>query len=150
MGNLRRWLIIGGVILLVGVGFLVLRGPTPTIELAPESLVTFGQFDDQLKEIPEALPTKINDIFNLAEGLQPKITNSMVTSWAAVAILIVLAIVATRRVSLVPSGLQNLVEAVLEWFLRLVEGVAGEKNGRRFFPVVMTIFLYILVANWLA
>jgi F-type H+-transporting ATPase subunit a len=45
---------------------------------------------------------------------------------------------------------QNFFEAVLEAFYGLVVNVAGEKNGRRFFPVVATIFFFVLVSNWLS
>jgi F-type H+-transporting ATPase subunit a len=38
---------------------------------------------------------------------------------------------------------------VLEGFYNLVEGAAGHKWARRFFPIVMTIFLFVIVSNWL-
>lgn len=145
---MKNQAILIGVILLVIVGFVSLRGPKPAIELAPEPLVTFHQFDDQLADIPDALPDKINRIIDLSVALRPQITNSMITSWIVVAFLSAFVFLATRRMKLVPSGLQNLVEAFIEGFLRLVEGVAGEKNGRRFFPVVTTIFIFVLINNW--
>jgi F-type H+-transporting ATPase subunit a len=51
---------------------------------------------------------------------------------------------------LVPKGLQNFAETIIELLLDFVEGVAGKENGRRFFPVVATIFLYVLFNAWLA
>ena len=51
--------------------------------------------------------------------------------------------------SLVPRGIQNFAEMVLEAFYNLVVQTVGEKHGRRFFPVVCTIFLYVVTANWL-
>ena len=77
------------------------------------------------------------------------ITNTMVATWMAMALLIIIAFFATRKLSLVPSGLQNLVEAVMEGFLSLTEGIAGKQNARRFFPLVFTIFIFIVMANWL-
>jgi len=67
-----------------------------------------------------------------------------------VATLIVVVFLATRRWELVPRGAQNVIEAVLEAFYNLVLSVAGEKNGRRFFPVVATIFFFVLASNWLS
>lgn len=61
--------------------------------------------------------------------------------------LLVLAFFATRRMNLVPSGLQNLVEMTIESFYNLTEDIAGA-NARKFFPWVMTIFLLVLVSNW--
>ncbi len=77
------------------------------------------------------------------------ITNTMVATWVAIALLIVVALLATRRMSMVPAGLQNLVEAILEAFLNLAEGIAGKENARRFFPLVFTIFIFIVTVNWL-
>jgi F-type H+-transporting ATPase subunit a len=42
-----------------------------------------------------------------------------------------------------------MLEMVIEVFYGLVEGAAERKWARRFFPVVMTIFLFLLVSNWL-
>ena len=64
--------------------------------------------------------------------------------------LIVLAFLATRKLDLIPHGLQNAVEAVVEALYNICINTAGEKNGRRFFPVVMTIFTFIWIANWMA
>jgi F-type H+-transporting ATPase subunit a len=48
------------------------------------------------------------------------------------------------------SGIQNIFEAALEGFYNVVTGIAGDANGRRFFPLVATIFFFILVSNWLS
>jgi F-type H+-transporting ATPase subunit a len=74
----------------------------------------------------------------------------MLTSWIIVAMMIVFVFFATRRWEIVPRGIQNAVEAAVEAFYNLVVGVAGEENGRRFFPIVATIFFMVLVFNWLA
>ena len=76
------------------------------------------------------------------------ITNTMLAAWIAMIILIVVAYFATRRMELIPTGLQNLMEFVVEAMYGLVEGMAGAKWGRRFFPIVMTIFLWLIVCNW--
>jgi F-type H+-transporting ATPase subunit a len=74
----------------------------------------------------------------------------MLTSWIVVAFLIIAVYFATRRWEMVPRGVQNVVEAVVEAFYNLVVSVAGEKNGRRFFPIVATIFFFVLASNWLS
>ena len=74
----------------------------------------------------------------------------MLTSWLVVGFLVIAVYFATRRWEIVPRGVQNVVEAVVEAFYNLVTGVAGEKNGRRFFPVVATIFFFVLASNWLS
>ena len=76
------------------------------------------------------------------------ITNTMFVSWIVVVILIGLTYLATRRMQLVPTGLQNLFEIVIEAGYGQVESLAHTR-ARVFFPFVMTFFLFIMTANWL-
>ena len=78
-----------------------------------------------------------------------KITNTMVATWLTIGLLTVVAFLGTRRVTEVPGRLQGALEAVLEFFLDLAESIAGPSHVRRFLPLVMTIFLFIVTANWL-
>jgi len=64
-------------------------------------------------------------------------------------LLIVFAILATRDMQLVPKGLQNAVEIIIEVWYDLIEDVAGARLAKVFFPLVVTIFFYVLVSNWL-
>lgn len=75
--------------------------------------------------------------------------NTMVTAWITIVVLIIISFFATRRMNEVPTGLQNLVEVFIEFFLDLCERIAGAERARRFFPLVMTIFLFIMVSNWI-
>lgn len=77
------------------------------------------------------------------------ITNTMVATWAAILFLAIVSFLATRRVQEVPGRLQGLLEVILEFFINLAESVAGAEKARRFFPLVMTIFLFIVTANWM-
>jgi F-type H+-transporting ATPase subunit a len=78
------------------------------------------------------------------------ITNTLITSWLSILVLIGLFYFATRKMKLVPKGLQNFAETIIELLLNFVEGVGGKENGRRFFPIIATIFLYVLFNAWLA
>jgi F-type H+-transporting ATPase subunit a len=75
------------------------------------------------------------------------ITNSLLTTFIVDIILIILALLATARMKLIPSGVQNLVEAMVEYFWGLSEQIAG-KAARNYFPWIMTIFLLVIVSNW--
>lgn len=121
---MRTRLIVLGMLALFAVGFIFLRGPIPNISVAAEPL------------------TKVGGV---------KITNTMITSWVVVALILIgIVFITTRKWTIVPSGVQNFVEAIVEAFYNLVTGIAGEENGRRFFPVVATIFFFILINNWLS
>ena len=104
-------------------GFFFVRGPKPIIEIKGEKLAEIGP-----------LP----------------ILNTMVTGITVTILLIVVSYLATRKMNLIPSGLQNVVEAIAEALYNLCIQTAGEKNGRRFFPVAATIFVFIWIANWMA
>ena len=77
------------------------------------------------------------------------ITNSMVMTWLAMALLVGVSWSVTRNLKVVPSGMQSLLEYALEFIFGLVIGSAGQK-GRRFFPLIATIFLFIITANYMA
>jgi F-type H+-transporting ATPase subunit a len=76
------------------------------------------------------------------------ITNSMVVSWIVALGLIVLAQVATRDMKRIPSGLQNLLEWLVEGLQNLLEGIIGAHLVKRTFWFFATVFIFILSANW--
>ena len=65
-------------------------------------------------------------------------------------VLVVLALVATRRLKIIPGRFQAAVEFVTDYIYTFCKEVAGEKNGRRFFPWVMTIFIFVITNAILA
>lgn len=76
------------------------------------------------------------------------ITNTMLTAFLATVFLLFISWCATRRMRMVPKGIQNMMEAFVEMFLNLTQSVAGKEWGRRFLPLVATIFLFIITSNW--
>lgn len=77
------------------------------------------------------------------------VTNTVFSAWIVSAVLVVVAVLATRSMKMIPSGLQNLMEVVVELLLSVCESTMGRMRGRRFFPIVATAFLFILFANWI-
>jgi F-type H+-transporting ATPase subunit a len=76
------------------------------------------------------------------------VTNTLLATWLTMLLLTIGSILVTRNLQMVPSGIQNLVEWGLAVLLGLSENVAGER-GRRFFPLVATIFIFLLLSNWM-
>lgn len=76
------------------------------------------------------------------------VTNTLISSWISIIIVLALFIGATRKMKIVPKGLQNFVEWATELFMGFCEQVAGKEWGRRLFPFVGTIFFFVLFANW--
>ena len=77
------------------------------------------------------------------------VTNTIFSAWVTMAVLVGVSIAITRRLKVVPTGLQNLVEYIVELLLGVCESTAGRNRGRQFLPVVATAFLFILTANWM-
>jgi F-type H+-transporting ATPase subunit a len=77
------------------------------------------------------------------------VTNSLVTTWLCMLLIIVVALLVSRKNKLVPSGLQNLVETALEWFYEKVARTRAGDRAKLFMPVAGTLFFFILLANWM-
>jgi F-type H+-transporting ATPase subunit a len=78
------------------------------------------------------------------------VTNTLIAAWISIITLVVIFFFATRKMKLIPKGLQNFAETIIEGILNFVEGIAGKENGRRFFPIVASIFLFVLTNAWIA
>lgn len=78
------------------------------------------------------------------------ITNTLVTSWVAMAILIVAAFVVGRRAKMVPGKVQMVFEEIIT-FVRdfMTETLENEKVASKYLPLLLTIFFFILTSNLL-
>ena len=75
-------------------------------------------------------------------------TNSMVITWSVAAFLILVAQLATRKVQLVPSGLQNFVEWLVEGMYDFFGEILGADLVKKSFWFFCTLFIFILFTNW--
>lgn len=115
--NPRRAVTTGVLILLLILSFFI-RVPPPHVALSGEPLVPGGW-----------------------------LTNSTLTTLIIDVILLLIAFLATARMQLVPGGLQNIVEAILEYMYNLSESIAG-RAASVYFPWATTLFLLILLSNY--
>lgn len=69
-------------------------------------------------------------------------------TWFVLLLLLSLAFAASRRLKMVPSGLQNFMEVVVSGLENLVEETMGPK-GKAYFPLIATFALFILTSNLL-
>ncbi|MCK9357048.1 MAG: F0F1 ATP synthase subunit A [Dehalococcoidia bacterium] len=76
------------------------------------------------------------------------LTNTLLASWLSCAVIIVIFLLAARRGQLVPTGLQNFVEYLCEFASSFIEEMVGKEQERRMFPIVMTVFLFVVVNAW--
>lgn len=88
--------------------------------------------------VPEALPLI---------QIRPSITASIVTMWIVTVLLIVALLAVTRRRDAIPGTAQNAFEALYEG----LEGFGMSLGGpaaRKYIPLFVGLFLYILASNW--
>jgi F-type H+-transporting ATPase subunit a len=121
---LPLWIAIAAVLVIDVVAALVVGFPGyPHIEIepiAPEVVFSVGSFT---------------------------ITNSIVTTWIIGAIILVLAVALTRGLHLVPTPIQNAVEWIYESLANFVVSLGGPE-ARRYAPLFIALFVFILLSNW--
>ena len=76
----------------------------------------------------------------------PSIPDQVLYTWIVMGILLVVAVVSTRRLQMVPRGSQNFMEVVLEQFVNELDETIGP-GGRRYLPLIATLGLFILTSN---
>ena len=120
----KVYVAIGAVAVLgwVALGLVVARGPQPEIIVPAEIITKLGPLN---------------------------VSNTLISAWAAMIILAVVTFLGTRAMKLIPHGAQNFLESAVDFLFGQMEDIAGEKNTRRFFPVIATFFLFILLSNWM-
>ncbi len=98
-----------------------------------------------LAQSPEVhLPTDV--IFHF---LGFPITNTIITAWITIVVLVALFYFGTRNMKLIPTRFQAALESVISYLLTFCEDIAGEKYGRKFFAIVATIFLFVITNAWI-
>lgn len=91
------------------------------ISLAPEALFNIGSFP---------------------------FVNTLPMAWLVILVLVLLTVIVRKKLRLVPRGLQNLLEWVFEQALTLMDSITSSRAlSYKFFPVVMTIFLFVFFSN---
>lgn len=75
-------------------------------------------------------------------------TDAMITSSVITIILCAIAIIASRRLEMIPTGLQNVIEMAVGKLNSFFKDIMGEYACKRYFPIVATLFIYILICNY--
>jgi F-type H+-transporting ATPase subunit a len=107
---------------------------TSAIEFPPPAIV----FDFSPSTAPQTAPMVY---------FHPSISSTILTMWIVMALILVLAFVATRRMKTTPGRLQNAVEWAYEFGSDFAVGIGGPA-ARRYFPIFGAFFIFILFSNW--
>ncbi len=92
----------------------------------------------------EELTVTANPLFPMAGWF----TNSMLVTVIVTILVVIWARRSTRKMSLIPSGVQNMFEAVVETLYITFEGIVGKHMIPKVFSLIGTLFIFILTANW--
>src|SRR6476646_4529883 len=93
----------------------------------------------------ETLSLKAAPLFQIGNF---SVTNSMLASWVVAVAVIVFAQIATRNIKIVPTGVQNFWEWLVEGLYNFLEGIVGRELVKKTFWFFATIFIFILFTNW--
>lgn len=85
-------------------------------------------------------------LFSIGNGLY--ITNSILTAWIAMGILLILAVFIGNKAKIIPGNIQQIAEIVIEGLHNLFGTILHEKISL-YFPLIATYFLYIITLNWM-
>ncbi len=79
-----------------------------------------------------------------------QITNALITSWVTVIIIILFVAILKSKLRKVPGKLQNAFEIILDGAYSLADQVTGSRDiTKRVFPLAFSIFVFVLINNWL-
>lgn len=70
--------------------------------------------------------------------------DTLVTMWFAMAVVIIVAFLLTRKTEIIPNKAQTIAESIMKFFIGNVSEI---KDGEKHIPLVGSLFLFILFAN---
>lgn len=112
-------------------------------------IVFFGLLAENVNAAEHSISVKLNP-YILGEIGGLSITPTLLMAWLTMTILIGLGVIIGRQPRLVPTKVQSLFEMLIGGVYDYMADVLESRSlAKRYFPVVMTIFLFILFMNWL-
>ncbi|BDQ04779.1 MAG: ATP synthase subunit a [Candidatus Dojkabacteria bacterium] len=92
-----------------------------------------------------ALSIKAEELFHIGELT---VTNSMLSAFIIVIVLITFYAIYTKKLNLIPSSFQLFLEWIIESIYSLVHNVLGQHKAKRVFPIIFSLFSLIIISNW--
>ncbi len=121
----------------------------PEIHLSPQPVFPASARDESLGLTHAPEPGE-EPHFSPLSASKFAVTNTLLSAWLTTIVIVLFFVGAARKKSLVPGRFQGLVETLFEGVLGFCTSVLGPDMARRAFPVVATIFFFVLFNAWLA
>jgi F-type H+-transporting ATPase subunit a len=78
------------------------------------------------------------------------VTNALLLSSVTVILLLVLGFIVRKNLKMIPGKFQSIIELLFEEILNFMESVLGSKAlAIRYLPLIATIFIFVMISNWL-
>ncbi len=94
-------------------------------------------------------PHKIRGIFGINHPFFSLNTSTVLNTWIVIAILVGLSYFAGRSLEELPGRLQAVLELLVDSFDSLCRDTLGEELGRKYVPFIATVFIFVLLSNWI-
>ena len=121
----------------------------PEIHLAPQPIFPASTRNEALG-LTEASEAGEEAHFTPLEVFQFAVTNTLISAWFATIVIILFFVLGSRKKSMVPGRLQGVIETLYEGILGFCASVLGAEMARKVFPVIATIFFFVLFNAWLS
>jgi len=82
----------------------------------------------------------INLVFN---------TETLIMTWIVMLLLILFGFLATRKISFIPNPFQVVAELFVQAFYDLTKDALDDKMVKKYFPLICSLFMFLLLSNWL-
>jgi F-type H+-transporting ATPase subunit a len=91
---------------------------------------------------------KVENLFEIkAGGLDLSITNSSLYMIITTLIVVSFSFFSTKKLDLLPKKFQIFVEFIYNFILGIISSTIGKKEGEKFFPLIFSIFIFIVLCN---
>lgn len=78
-----------------------------------------------------------------------QITNSLLISWFVILLVLAIGLKLRKKINIIPGKIQNIFEMVIDKFLEIFDSVTNSREkSLKFFPLIFTLFIFILLNNW--
>ncbi len=100
--------------------------------------------EQKIQALMEILPHMVrHEVFRIGPL---SVTTTVINTWVVMAVLFITVFLLTRRLSDKPRGAQTILELAVGFFYYLIDEGLG-KSGRKYLPIVGTLFIFILFLN---
>ena len=86
-------------------------------------------------------------IFGHSFTINPR---TIIMTWIVMILIVIIALVIRKKCRLIPQAAQSCFELVYEFLEDIVISTLGKKDGARYVGLIVSLFIFILISNWIS